>query len=166
MLVFDSSTLILLAKIELLELFVSNFEGEILIPESVKKETCVGTSSEVPFIQKLIKEKRIKVRSVKNKRHIVRLCNDFHIDRGEAEAIVLALERGGKIVATDDRNAIKACKLLKLEFITAISVLIRAYNKGLIDRDIALAKLKRLSLVGRYSKKIINDAERRIKGGD
>lgn len=36
MIVFDSSTVILLAKIDLLETFVSSFYGKILIPEKVK----------------------------------------------------------------------------------------------------------------------------------
>ena len=55
--------------------------------------------------------------------------------------------------------------MLKIEFITAIAVLIRAFEKQLIDKNEALLKLQRLGYIGRYSKAIIADAERQIKGG-
>jgi predicted nucleic acid-binding protein len=122
-------------------------------------------AEEVPLITKLISEKKIKVMKVKEKEKVKKLMMDFNIDRGEAEAILLALQKGCRVIATDDRNAIKACKLLKLDFITVISILTRAFEKGLIERDEALAKLDKLSSVGRYSKKIINDATERITGG-
>ncbi|MBI3754550.1 MAG: hypothetical protein HY265_00070 [Deltaproteobacteria bacterium] len=67
------------------------------------------------------------------------------------------------MLATDDRNAIRACKILKLEFITAIAVLIRAFEKNLIDRDEVVVKLQKLKSVGRYSRTIIEDAVKRIK---
>ena len=166
MIVFDSSTLILLAKIDMLELFVNDLSGKILIPEKVKRESCDVSAIEVPFILKLIEKKKIKVSHVKGKKEIRKLMDDFHLDSGEAEAIALALQKGYKIIATDDRNAIKACRLLNLDFITAISVLIRAYEKKVIGKEEALAKLERLVSEGRYSKKIINDARARIKGGN
>jgi len=36
MIIFDASTLILLARIDLLELFLSTFQGRIAIPKKVK----------------------------------------------------------------------------------------------------------------------------------
>ena len=38
MIIFDASTLILLAKIDLLALFISNFQEKVLVPESVALE--------------------------------------------------------------------------------------------------------------------------------
>jgi predicted transcriptional regulator len=68
-------------------------------------------------------------------------------------------------VLSFDRNAIRACKILKIDFVTAIAFLIRGFEKGLIDRDEALAKLDKLGFIGRYSKEIIKDATKKIKGG-
>ena len=79
--------------------------------------------------------------------------------------MAFALEHKSAIIATDDRNAIRACKMLKLEFITAVAVLVRAVEKGMIDKDEGLAKLQKLQTVGRYRKTIIEDAVRLIKGG-
>ena len=165
MLAFDASTLILLAKIDMLDLFVSDFGGKILIPERVREEVCIPGKEETPLIMELIKDGKIKVSAVKNKKLVEKLMDDFHIDSGESEAIALALQEKASLVATDDRNAIRACKFLKMEFTTAIAILIRACEKKLVDKDEALAKLQKLWSIARYSRPIIDDARKQIKGG-
>jgi len=165
MLIFDSSTLILLAKIEILELFIVDFQGDIIIPERVKYEVTRKNGEENILITQLIKDRKLKVLKAKNREKIKKLMEDFNIERGEAKAIVLALQKGCRVVATDDRNAIRACKILKIDFVTAVTFLIRAFEKGLIDRDIALAKLNKLKFIGRYGEEIIKDALEKIKGG-
>lgn len=165
MIIFDASTLILLARIEVLELFVSNFQGKILIPHSVEIEALKKDREGTPLIEKLIKRKEIQVIYVKDKNQVEKLMDDFNIGIGEAEAICLALKKEARTVATDDRNAIRACKMLHIDFITAITFLIRAFEKGLLERDEALIKVQRLSNIGRYSKVIIEDAIKQLKGG-
>ncbi|MEE8431785.1 MAG: hypothetical protein V3S16_11090 [Candidatus Desulfatibia sp.] len=91
--------------------------------------------------------------------------DDFNIDEGEAEALLLALQIGAEFIATDDRNAIRASKLLNIDFVTAIGFLIRAHEKQLVAKDEALTKLGRLQAIGRYSKAILTDAKKRIEGG-
>ncbi len=90
MTVFDSSTIILLAKIDLLEIFVSSFRGKILIPEKAKAETCIKGKEETPLILKLINDKKIYVVNVKKDKQIKMIMEDFSIDIGEAEALILA----------------------------------------------------------------------------
>ena len=165
MIVFDSSTLILLAKIDILELFILNFHGRVLIPEKVRLEVSAGGGEERLIMVKLIEDNIIKVAKVKNSRQIKKLMEDFNIDAGEAEALTLAIQEKANMVATDDRNAIRACKLLNIDFVTAIAVLIRAVEKALISKDEAIIKLQKLQSVGRYSKEIINNAVKQIKGG-
>jgi len=70
------------------------------------------------------------------------------------------------VIATDDRNAIRACKLLKIDFLTAVAFLVRSAEKDLIPKDEALIKLRKLHSIGRYSNKIIEDATVKIKGGN
>lgn len=165
MIIFDASTLILLAKIDLLELFISNFQGKVLVPESVALEVGQAGYEDSPLILKLIENKKISILKTKNKRQSDKLMLDFNIDQGEAETISLAVQENMHFIATDDRNAIRACKMLKIEFITAMAILIRAFEKQLIDKNEALLKLQKLKYIGRYSKAIIVDAEKRIKGG-
>lgn len=166
MIIFDASTIILLTKIDMLELFIENYRGRILIPRTVKLEISSGEREGALLITNLIESNKIEISKVKNSRQIKKLMDDFNIDSGEAEAIILAIQEGASIVATDDRNAIRACKLLKINFITAIAILIRAFEKKLIDRDESLIKLHKLQSVGRYSKAIIEDAMKQLKGGE
>jgi predicted nucleic acid-binding protein len=166
MLILDASTLILLAKIGLLETFVVNFSGELFIPNKVNDEVRCGKSEEIPFVVTLIEEKKIQVVKVREGRQIKKLMMDFTIDSGEAEAIVLALQKKGSLVGTDDRNAIRACKILKLNFTTAIAVLIRTFEKKLIDKEEALVKLQKLETIARYRRAIIEDAYRQITGSN
>ncbi|MEW6068047.1 MAG: hypothetical protein AB1610_07140 [Nitrospirota bacterium] len=165
MIIFDASTLILLARIEILELFVSNFQGKVLIPHSVEFEALKKDKEGSPLIEELIKRKKIQVIYVKDKKQVEKLMDDFNIGIGEAEAIWLALKKDAGVVATDDRNAIRACKMLHIDFIAAIAFLVRAFEKGLLERDEALIKVQRLSNISRYSKAIIEDAIKQLKGG-
>ncbi len=165
MVVFDASTLILLARIDVLDLFLSNIGGKAVVPERVSVEATAAGKEESQAIGRRIEDKTITVSKVKNAAQVKKLMEDFNIDAGEAEALTLAMEKKAGVVATDDRNAIRACKLLKLEFITAIAVLIRAVEKGLLDRDEGMVKLRKLQTIGRYSRAIIEDATRQIQGG-
>lgn len=165
MVVFDASTLILLARIGLLDEFAANVQGGVAIPGELRTEVLCGEREEMQTLLSSIKEQRIEVVKVKDGALTRKLMADFSIDAGEAEALSLALEGNNAIVATDDRNAIRACKALKLEFITAIAVLVRSVEKGVIDKEEGLIKLQKLQSIGRYGKTIIENARKLIQGG-
>jgi len=165
MVVFDSSTMILLARIDMLEVFISNYHGKVLIPERVRAEVLIQGREETHLVAKLIEDSKIHVLRVKNSKLVNKLMNDFSIDAGEAEAVTLVLQEKASLVATDDRNAIRACKILKVDFTTAIIFLLRAFEKNLIEKDEAIAKLQKLISIARYEQAIIEDARRRIEGG-
>jgi predicted nucleic acid-binding protein len=99
-----------------------------------------------------------------NKEAVVALRSDFKIHVGEAESLAIALKRHLP-VAVDDLLTIKACRILNIKFTTAIHFLINIAEGGKIDSERALVKLEKLSLYGRYSKRIIDDAAKRLKGG-
>lgn len=162
MIVFDSSTLILLAKKELLDMFLHNFNGVVAIPKEVTKESCTKKTLDALLIEKRIENGEIKVYEIEKRELVKKLIEDFSLEIGEAEAIVLCVETGSKILATDDKNAMNACKVLRIRFTTAINVLIRMYEKRLIGKEKALMKLDNLKKVGRYKRDIIEDAKRRV----
>jgi len=164
MIIFDASTLILLAKTDLIELFISNYPGQVLIPEEVRSEILEVERADAAVLKQLIENKKIKVTKIKNNNFSNKLMEDFNIEKGEAEALGLTLQEKAAVIATDDRNAMKACKFLKIEFITSISILIRSFEKGLINSEEALIKLNKLQSFGRYSKAIIADAAGQLQG--
>jgi predicted nucleic acid-binding protein len=164
MLLFDASTLILLAKIEILDIFLADADKKVAIPEKVKEEVLAGSSPDRPMVEKLVRDRRIDVLKTRDRKLVRRLIEDFNIDEGEAETLTLAIQEKALLVATDDKNAIKACKIMKLDFITAIAILVRAWEKGLIRADEAFSKLQKLQSFARYNKTIIEAARNQIEG--
>ena len=163
MIVFDASTLILLAKVELLRRVVEAVE--VMIPPVVESESTRKDTLDAGLIRTLIMEGKVKVKRVKEPGLVKRLMEDFRLDEGEAEALDMA--RGElAILATDDGPTIKGCKVLGVEFATALHFLIRARERGVVDTEIALAKLEKLKAYGRYEPRIIEDARHRLMGGE
>ena len=164
MFVFDASTLILTAKIDLLEIFLDEIGMEVVIPQAVEEESCgVKKSYDSLMIRKALDESRIILATAKDKRLVTRLREDFSIGKGESEAIALALHEKASLLGVDDKNGINACKLLGISFTTAIAILVRTYKKGLLDQHEALAKLTLLAKHGWYRSSFIEDARRRLE---
>ena len=153
MIVLDASTAILLAKAELLDAFIDGVEQAVIMPTEVRDECGARDSLDAGLIARAIEEKRIEV-IVADRRAVQQLMGDFGLGRGEAAAIALAPPKSA-LVATDDRRAIHACKVLNIPFTTAISILTRMREKELLSRDEAHEKLNRLASDGRYKREII-----------
>ncbi|MBW2040266.1 MAG: hypothetical protein JRI46_11890 [Deltaproteobacteria bacterium] len=149
----------------MLDLVIADFHDRVIIPEKVEVEVSVEGREETPAILSLMGEGKIKVLKARGRELIEKLGNDFNIGAGEAEALALALQEKAHMVATDDRNAIRACKALKIDFVTAVAFVLRAFEKQLIDMDEAISKIKKLQSIGRYSKAIIEDAIEQIRKG-
>ena len=161
--VFDSSTLILLAKIDLLR--ESAEDISIVIPPKVKEECLFKESLDALLIKTLIADGKIEVEKAGNQEAVRKLRADFRIEAGEAQALWLG-KRLGVPLAVDDGPMIKACKVLGVQFVTAIHFLINLRARGKLELPLALAKLDALAAYGRYSRKIIEDAAQRLRGGN
>ena len=99
MLIFNSSTLILIAKSELLDAFLADIGMEIAIPKAVEDECCGGKKTlDALFIRRALDDSRIKVKNVSNRKLVAKLEEDFNMGRGESEAIALALEEKALLV--------------------------------------------------------------------
>jgi len=161
--VFDASTLILLAKIDLLRELTGGVK--VIIPEKVKTECLSKTGIDAMLISILIRENKIEVKKVENSEAIKKIQRDFRIETGEAEAICLAKTLGCPL-AVDDGPTIKASKVMGLRFTTAAHFLLNLVSQNRLELPIAIAKLEKLSNYGRYSRAIIEDAMKRLRGGE
>src|SRR4030043_653662 len=159
--VFDTSTLILLAKIELLREIAGNVK--IIIPEKVRVESLLKEGIDAILISTLIKEKKIEIKKAGDVEAVRKIQRDFRIEAGEAEALWLARKIECPI-AVDDGPTIKACKVIGQKFTKAKHFLLNLASQNRLELPIALDKLEKLNLYGRYSKKIIEDATKRLKG--
>lgn len=117
------------------------------------------------LIQQRIREGRLAVEEVRQPKVLTRLIQDFRLGAGEAEALVLALDKGeAAVVATDDRNAIRACKVLRIGFVASLGILVRAVEKSLLTQEDGMRSLERLRFYGRFRDEIIEEVSRQIGG--
>lgn len=158
--VFDSSTIILLAKIDLLREVTREVHASI--PDRVRQEVLAKPTPDAELARILMQEGKLEVIQG-GKEATLKLGGDFRLHAGEAEALALAIALAAPL-AVDDGPTIKACKVVGRPFLTAVHFLIHLAGTNRIGRELAMEKLNRLSGYGRYKGRIIEDAVRRIKG--
>jgi len=122
--VSNASPLIVLLKINKLSILKELFE-KIVISEAVYKEITAKEHDKLIFD----KLEWIETRSIRNIEMTTFL--EKLIDRGEAEAIVLARELNATLLI-DDAKARKYAKLLNIEVIGTLGLLKIAKRRGLI----------------------------------
>ena len=163
MIVSDSSTLILLAKISILDTFLNNIKLKVVVPKKVYLE-CVSKDGtfDAKLIEQRAKEGKIIIKEINQHKIYSKLIQDFGIGQGEAEAITLCIEEKNKLL-TDDKKAINICKIFHMDFTTAPNILVSLYKKNKISKEIAELSVKKLQLYGRYSQEIMQKIKEEIK---
>ena len=144
--VLDSSPLIVLAKLGLLESITKVF-NDTEVPQGVLEEISKKKNEVYAGIIKLIRQGKIRIENVKKKLPRLGL--------GESSAIFLALMKG-KIVVLDDKKARKLARELGLEVIGTLSILKKLHNEGLL-KDTPNTLYRRLIEIGFYIDKQIFD---------
>lgn len=162
MIVVDASTLILLAKTELLDLFLESFPKAV-ISEAVEAEATRKQTFDALLIAERIKKKKIVVKKAKRKAVVEKIQKSFGLHYGEAETLALCLENNWKLVGTDDHSAIKACLVLKIKYVTSLGVLLKLCDAGKLTKEESLLKLKLLKEHGRYSEEVFGFFEKKMR---
>ena len=70
----------------------------------------------------------------------------YGLGLGEAEAIALSLERGVRLIFTDDLNARTVAKSLDLEPHGSIGILLRAYREGILSQAETIQSVRDLNV--------------------
>ena len=161
--VFDSSALILMAKIGLLKQLSQ--ELDINSTETVYEETTIAETYDAKVIQERSENKRFARESVPEE-NVEKILDRFNLDKGEASTIALHRQMNADIIATDDKQAINACKILEIKFTTSLKLLERAHEKELLNQEKALTKLSELDKHGWYKDNQIKTTERNIRGAN
>lgn len=163
MLFVDASTLILAAKTELLDLFADMANGPAVIALEVEKEATQKKTFDALLIKQRIEDKKITIKKVKNNAMVKTVMIDFNLHKGEAETITLCLENSGAI-ATDDYNAMKACTVLKINYVSSLGILLQLYKQKKLNKEETKLKLEQLAKYGRFSTEILGDFNERLEG--
>ena len=125
--VSNSSVIIALAKVRRLNLLEKLFR-KIVVPEAVWKEVVVEGK---PGRKEILGAEFMYLKKASN-RGLVALLEEF-VDRGEAEAIALALELNADLLLIDDRDARNLAKKLGLKAMGTLGVLALAKYRGLVQ---------------------------------
>jgi predicted nucleic acid-binding protein len=138
----DSSCLIILSKIDQLDLLRNNY-SRIIITEEIAKEF----DSELPAW--------IEIKGIKDKK--LQLLFEEVLDLGEATALTLAFETEDCTVILDDLKARKIAAKLNLKVTATIGVIVKAKQQGTIYSVKPLFE-KILATDFRISDKVIKEA--------
>lgn len=137
--VSNSTPLIALARIKQVNLLRAVF-GQIIIPQGVYHEV-VLRESRLPGVKEIRDATWIKKLPVQNVLAVSLLRTD--LDRGEAEAIVLAKEVGADYFLVDEKKARRIARNCGLKIMGTLGVVVLGVKKGLLpDVDPILDSLE------------------------
>ena len=127
--VSDTSPVLNLARIGRLELLPLLYH-QVLIPSTVYEELTTSTKDLPPAID-LASLPWLIVATAKDQKRVQELRED--LDPGEAEAIVLAIERHADLLLVDERRGRRTATAAGLRVTGLLGVVARAKRAGLID---------------------------------
>lgn len=149
LIVADACSLILLAKMTLLDQTLEMIE--IAITREVEEECSKDLRfPDAVLLKDYITKNKIVVMEVKNKGNEI-----VPLGKGELSSIQLWKEQKAYALLTDDGKTIKYCQLKGYKYTTTPRLLLSLYKKNKINRNEALAAIKKLETEGRYARDII-----------
>jgi hypothetical protein len=120
--VSNSTPLIHLAKIDELQL-LHNFYGQVLIPQAVYDE-CVTEGKAYKDAGLIAQTDWLTVKGVEDRNLVISL--NAELDRGESEAIALALQEQSDLLLLDDAEGREKARLYGLKYTGTLGILLRA----------------------------------------
>jgi len=128
--VSNSGPLIALSKLGLLSI-VQKIFGAVILPEEVWKEV-VERGKGKPGSDIIAKVEWIKVKKVEDLSVEV-LCKE--IERGEAEAIVLAKRINADLLLIDEKIPREIAKSIGLNVVGTLALIYEAISRGIVKQD-------------------------------
>lgn len=129
--VSDTSPLNGLAIVGYLPL-LQQIYGQVLIPPAVADELTRGSEDD-GLIATVLSQDWIEVRQPSDRSAVESLQIDRNLDRGESEAIVLALELGADELLIDERLGRREAIRLGLSITGLLGILLVAKGRGLVS---------------------------------
>ena len=124
--VSNSTPLIHLARIGQLDL-LRDFFGKVMIPPAVYEE-CVVQGKAYRDAQLIAQAEWLEIKPVSDS-HLVILLN-AELDRGEAEAIALALQQEADLLLLGDSEGRHKARLYGLKYTGTVGILLKAKHNG------------------------------------
>ncbi len=126
--VSNTTPIISLLKVNKLEI-LKELYGEVFIPFEVYREIEAGKNKD--YYVDLIKIEWIKIVKIKNEKSLLFFLD---LDKGEAEALVLANEIEADLIILDETLGRFHAKHIGLKITGTIGILLKAKEIGIIDK--------------------------------
>jgi len=146
-LVFNSSPLIFLARLGLIENVIEHFENyNLYLPTAVANEVAVKSDQASISIKRLIESQQLEVQNI----NLISLANSLNerLGKGESDAIVLAIELQTDYIILDDAAARKEAMRLGLNVkgtLAIIRLLQKQQKISIKDTDDFYKKLMKIN---------------------
>ncbi|WP_392531253.1 DUF3368 domain-containing protein [Nostoc sp. C117] len=127
--VCNATPLINFAAINRLDILGAVF-GQIVIPQAVYEKTTFTGFPGSEFVLQAIASEWLQVRSISS----IELNIPPELDKGEREAITLAIETGETRILLDEREARQVAQSLGLQVIGTLGILLLSKNKNIITQ--------------------------------
>ncbi len=153
----DTSALIHLAKISLLEKSCKYFVN-VVMPPLVYEEAMEGIErgyADATLIAESVKRRIITIKKVKS--GLVRKCNLFNIYKGEAEAVALYWQENADFLATDDDNVRKKGRIINVKTIGTLAIALKLLKEGVISKEKFEEAVSDLRKIGWFSEAVVDD---------
>jgi len=131
--VFNSSPWIFLSKLGLLKQALELFD-RVLLPSSVKEEISARKDEAYEALQEVQGVKQVEIVTTSNVRFVAGLRR--RLGKGEAEAIVIALEKNADIVVLDDHTARSEARRLGLRVKGTLGIIRRMMELGIVNIEV------------------------------
>lgn len=125
----NATPLIILSRIERLNILQSLYK-QIIVPLEVCREL-VEAGGDKPGAKQIKGSSWIKIEGVRDTLAVKVLRGNM--DKGEAEAIVLAMENPGSLLLIDNKRPYEKAKVIGINARRTLSIMIEAYKKGFIS---------------------------------
>ena len=138
--IIDSSSLILIAKINRLDILENIYQSVNITEEIYKEVVESGLQIDAPDA-KIIKEaeENNKIRIISLNGEYLELSKKirdrYNLDFGESDAIALALQQKNKGIIIDEKLGRQVCKIYSLNPIGVLGIILEAYKKDIINEE-------------------------------
>ena len=131
--VFNSSPWIFVSKLGLLKQALELFD-RVLLPSSVKEEISARKDEAYEALQEVQGVKQVEIVTTSNVRFVAGLRK--RLGKGEAEAIVISLEKNADLVVLDDHTARLEARRLGLQVKGTLGIIRRMMELGIADIEV------------------------------
>jgi len=131
--VFNSSPWIFVSKLGLLKQALELFD-RVLLPSSVKEEISARKDEAYEALQEAQGVEQVEIVTTSNVRFVAGLRK--RLGKGEAEAIVISLEKNADLVVLDDHTARLEARRLGLQVKGTLGIIRRMMELGIADIEV------------------------------